>query len=237
LNEENRLAVSQGILFSVEPEHFIPPFPTKTKYCIIPYAVVEPQNMVDTDSGVGFDVATKRKYTACFGGRNQTLIRADILRAMSTQENGTRILGNQEHQQYMKDLLDCDFCFIPDGDVKSTGRLFEALVAGCIPLVKSPLLELPYTRLLDWSKISLTYAEDFPASSILHTIDAYSLHDIHSFRTKIASIKPSHMFGFRNPLVYAPHESDWNLRRSLGDYVWRECLSEATVDFEKKLLS
>ncbi|WOH06567.1 hypothetical protein DCAR_0625995 [Daucus carota subsp. sativus] len=47
------------------------------------------------------------------------------------------------------------FCLSPAGDTPSSARLFDAIVSGCIPVIISDELELPFEGILDYSKIAL----------------------------------------------------------------------------------
>ncbi|KAF6163873.1 hypothetical protein GIB67_024728 [Kingdonia uniflora] len=47
------------------------------------------------------------------------------------------------------------FCLNPAGDTPSSARLFDAIVSGCIPVVISDELELPFEGILDYRKIVL----------------------------------------------------------------------------------
>lgn len=54
-------------------------------------------------------------------------------------------------------LQDSTFCFIPAGDTASTRRLFDALAAGCVPIIfnffQTAASNLPFTHSVDWTKI------------------------------------------------------------------------------------
>lgn len=56
-------------------------------------------------------------------------------------------------------MLKSAFCLIPAGDSPSTRRLFDALAAGCVPIIFQDLDHisdnLPFRRTIDWSKIAL----------------------------------------------------------------------------------
>lgn len=56
-------------------------------------------------------------------------------------------------------LLRSEFCFVPSGDTPSSRRLFDALAAGCVPIVFSDLASvgpnLPFRDLVDWSKVAI----------------------------------------------------------------------------------
>ncbi|XP_059304358.1 probable arabinosyltransferase ARAD1 [Lycium ferocissimum] len=47
------------------------------------------------------------------------------------------------------------FCLNPAGDTPSSARLFDAIVSGCIPIIVSDELELPFEGILDYRKIAL----------------------------------------------------------------------------------
>lgn len=47
------------------------------------------------------------------------------------------------------------FCLCPAGDTPSSARLFDAIVSGCIPVIVSDELELPFEGILDYRKVIL----------------------------------------------------------------------------------
>ncbi|KAK8593809.1 hypothetical protein V6N12_045882 [Hibiscus sabdariffa] len=47
------------------------------------------------------------------------------------------------------------FCLSPAGDTPSSARLFDAIVSGCIPVIISDELELPFEGILDYRKIAI----------------------------------------------------------------------------------
>lgn len=47
------------------------------------------------------------------------------------------------------------FCLSPAGDTPSSARLFDAIVSGCIPVIVSDELELPFEGILDYRKMVL----------------------------------------------------------------------------------
>lgn len=46
------------------------------------------------------------------------------------------------------------FCLNPAGDTPSSARLFDAIVSGCIPVIVSDELELPFEGILDYRKVT-----------------------------------------------------------------------------------
>ncbi|KAM0849229.1 hypothetical protein ACQ4PT_053862 [Festuca glaucescens] len=68
-------------------------------------------------------------------------------------EEGTAgVEGKVAAQNGMRKSL---FCLNPAGDTPSSARLFDAIVSGCIPVIVSDELELPFEGILDYRKIAL----------------------------------------------------------------------------------
>ncbi|KNA10182.1 hypothetical protein SOVF_146750 [Spinacia oleracea] len=89
------------------------------------------------------------------------------------------------------------FCLSPAGDTPSSARLFDAIVSGCIPVIVSDELELPFEGIIDYKKMAvfvsssdalspgwlLTYLKDFSPSEIREKqkfLAKYSTHFIYS---------------------------------------------------------
>ena len=64
---------------------------------------------------------------------------------------------------YVQGMLSSIFCLVPEGDTSTTRRLFDALAAGCVPVVIAPMnanlksmtANLPFTNLVDWGRIAI----------------------------------------------------------------------------------
>lgn len=103
------------------------------------------------------------------------------------------------------------FCLSPAGDTPSSARLFDAIVSGCIPVVVSDELELPFEGILDYRKIIL-----FVSSS-----DAVQPG---SLLTYLRSITPSQIREIQGNLAkYSRHFLYSSPAQPLGpeDLVWR----------------
>lgn len=103
------------------------------------------------------------------------------------------------------------FCLSPAGDTPSSARLFDAIVSGCIPVIVSDELELPFEGILDYRKISL-----FVSSS-----DAVQPGWLLAY---LRSIKPSKLREMQDNLAkYVRHFLYSHPAQPLGpeDLVWR----------------
>ncbi|CAJ1934078.1 unnamed protein product [Sphenostylis stenocarpa] len=88
------------------------------------------------------------------GGKIRSKLVAELSGADGVSiEEGTAGEGGKEAAQIgMRKSL---FCLSPAGDTPSSARLFDAIVSGCIPLIISDELELPFEGILDYRKIAL----------------------------------------------------------------------------------
>ena len=62
-------------------------------------------------------------------------------------------------QDYIHRMTNSKFCLIVRGDTTSSRRLYTAIATGCIPVIVSDWISLPYESLLNWDKIVLIFPE------------------------------------------------------------------------------
>lgn len=72
-------------------------------------------------------------------------------------------------------LLRSQFCFVPAGDTPSSRRLFDALAAGCVPIIFNDVdvasQNLPFRHTVEWPKIAIfTGDADCVAEKIASTV-------------------------------------------------------------------
>jgi len=136
-----------------------------------------------------------RTYTACYHGADSdqlaiyahanASVRNDLqqLRELPRVSIGYRF---GKITDYFARVGQCHFCFVPKGLGYWSNRLYEVMFAGCIPVILSDGISLPFDDLLDWTSFSLKWpmAEVSPWL-IQHLEDllvnrrsfVYSLHD------------------------------------------------------------
>ncbi|GLJ50553.1 hypothetical protein SUGI_1077050 [Cryptomeria japonica] len=68
------------------------------------------------------------------------------------EEGSSGEVGKLATQTGMRSSM---FCLSPAGDTPSSARLFDAIVSGCIPVIVSDELELPFEGILDYRKVAL----------------------------------------------------------------------------------
>eukprot|EP00747_Dinoflagellata_sp_TGD_P178997 gnl/TRDRNA2_/TRDRNA2_29031_c0_seq1.p1 gnl/TRDRNA2_/TRDRNA2_29031_c0~~gnl/TRDRNA2_/TRDRNA2_29031_c0_seq1.p1 ORF type:complete len:386 (+),score=20.23 gnl/TRDRNA2_/TRDRNA2_29031_c0_seq1:153-1160(+) len=58
---------------------------------------------------------------------------------------------------YFDRIGQCIFCFVPKGLGYWSNRLYEVMFAGCIPVILSDSIGLPFTELTDWTSFSVKW--------------------------------------------------------------------------------
>ncbi|CAE8624800.1 unnamed protein product, partial [Polarella glacialis] len=57
--------------------------------------------------------------------------------------------------EYYRRVGDCRFCLVPKGVGYTNGRLFEAFFAGCIPVILSDAMQVPFQGFVPWREFSI----------------------------------------------------------------------------------
>ncbi|KAF8412778.1 hypothetical protein HHK36_000748 [Tetracentron sinense] len=88
------------------------------------------------------------------GGKIRAKLMAELNGAEGVliEEGTAGEAGKEAAQNGMRKSI---FCLSPAGDTPSSARLFDAIVSGCIPVIVSDELELPFEGILDYRKIVL----------------------------------------------------------------------------------
>ncbi|KAK3162250.1 hypothetical protein QOZ80_1BG0087380 [Eleusine coracana subsp. coracana] len=128
------------------------------KDVILPYV----PNVDLCDSKCVLETQSKRNILLFFRGRLKRnaggKIRSKLVAELKgvedivIEEGSAGAIGKVAAQDGMRKSL---FCLSPAGDTPSSARLFDAIVSGCIPVVVSDELELPFEGILDYRKIAL----------------------------------------------------------------------------------
>eukprot|EP00667_Euglena_gracilis_P008332 EG_transcript_8442 len=86
------------------------------------------------------------------------------------------------------------YCLAPRGDTPTTQRIFNALAAGCVPIIVSDGIRLPLDRLLNWTAFSLAIREaEFlaaPSTAVAGLLAAVSPPRLKELRTNLALARP-----------------------------------------------
>ncbi|KAL7106688.1 hypothetical protein ACP275_06G009700 [Erythranthe tilingii] len=126
------------------------------KDVILPYVA----NVDLCDSKCSLD--SKRTTLLFFRGRLKRNAGGKIRAKLVTELNGAKDViieegtaGKEGKAAAQIGMRKSIFCLNPAGDTPSSARLFDAIVSGCIPVIVSDELELPFEGILDYRKIAV----------------------------------------------------------------------------------
>lgn len=108
-------------------------------------------------------------------------------------------------------LQEAAFCPIPRGDSAATKRFFSAIVAGCVPVVISDYLPLPFDSFVDYGNAILRIPEkDFmqPDFSLLDLLRAQSPERLAELRTNLDWVRRAISFSPRGEGELLPRDTD-----------------------------
>jgi hypothetical protein len=116
-----------------------------------------------------------RPYIAFFmgslGKATHTKTRLVVAETMSRLQKGlfVDIASNSSNtlQGYMHNVFEATFCPCPLGDSDDTKRIYTSILGGCIPIIASDWLMLPFEGFLDWSTFSIIVPESVIGETIL----------------------------------------------------------------------
>jgi len=117
-----------------------------------------------------------------------------------------------------KTYIRSKFCVIPRGDVPNSKRLFDAIFAGCIPVVVSDDIQLPFTNVIDYSKFLLRFSEaDVLANAtiVLDALHAFTPVDIERYQENLLFAREKLEFPSMNESDSHPKGAFLNLLNSL----------------------
>ncbi|ONM37078.1 Exostosin family protein [Zea mays] len=138
------------------------------KDVILPYV----PNVDLCDHKCVLETQSKRSILLFFRGRLKRnaggKIRSKLVEELKSakdiviEEGSTGAQGKAAAQDGMRKSF---FCLSPAGDTPSSARLFDAIVSGCIPVIISDELELPFEGILDYREVKMAIRAAF---NIIH---------------------------------------------------------------------
>ncbi|MCO5558257.1 hypothetical protein L7F22_011836 [Adiantum nelumboides] len=104
------------------------------------------------------------------------------------------------------------YCLSPAGDTPSSARLFDAIVSGCIPIVVSDELELPFEGLLNYRKIVIFVASSQAVQPGWLTNHLRSISSKQVSRMQSQLVKLSKHFEYSHPAQpLGPEDLTWRM--------------------------
>jgi len=80
------------------------------------------------------------------------------LAAVFENQPGSLIVDTAKHytgNSYERGMQRASFCLVLEGDTPTSARLFDSIAAGCVPLILSDEITLPFASQLNWTEFSV----------------------------------------------------------------------------------
>ncbi|KAJ4954016.1 hypothetical protein NE237_030848 [Protea cynaroides] len=145
------------------------------------------------------------------GGKIRAKLGAELngVEGVSIAEGTAGEAGKKAAQDGMRKSI---FCLSPAGDTPSSARLFDAIVSGCIPVVVSDELELPFEGILDYRKMALfvSSSDAVQPGWLITFLKSISSNQIREMRANLA--KFSRHFLYSSPAQpFGPEDLTWRM--------------------------
>jgi hypothetical protein len=141
---------------------------------------------------------SKRTLLLAFCSEPVQKVRTDILKKYANLGDDIVVRDGHVSSDYYSELLASSlFCFMIRGDTFSSARLFSLIESGCIPVIVSNWIYLPFQRLIDYSKFCLFVSEGEAMTKPLELI-----RRLRHIRTEEILLFQKYLFQARFLLLY-----------------------------------
>lgn len=108
---------------------------------------------------------------------------------------------------YERKMLNSTFCLILRGDTTSSKRLFSAIACGCVPVIISDGIQLPFASIIDYTTFTLTFSESVvnDLGSVLEYLISVTPDRYKKMRQALADVRPYLLFGYKYAIPDCDH--------------------------------
>lgn len=114
---------------------------------------------------------------------------------------GSRLVDsstNFSYEAYVDEMSNSTFCLVPRGDTPTSRRLFDAVVAGCIPVIVADEIALPFDSVFNWDEFSIRIQEG-DARSVYDRVMSLTVTEVRSMQTKLLEMREDFVYGWGSP--------------------------------------
>jgi len=140
----------------------------------------------------------QRKRLLMYRGDKKSFARQQVsklgrwCKSMNISTEEIDIGGGTYMDKYLRLIRSTKFCIVPAGYSAWTNRLFETLLAGCIPVVVSDKIRFPYEDILDYRRLLVKWPEHQVGSSLIDHLKSYSPKELSDMQQSIIAVQ--HLF-------------------------------------------
>ncbi|CAD7962843.1 unnamed protein product [Amoebophrya sp. A25] len=99
------------------------------------------------------------------------------------------------------------FCLVPHGNTSWTNHLYNAFFAGCIPVILSDNMEVPFEDLLDWTKFSMKWTQENVSSSLFYDLRKVRAQDIVRMKQEVKAHQCWFDYSLRGDRDCSPYQA------------------------------
>ena len=101
-------------------------------------------------------------------------------------------------------MLNSTFCLIPRGDNPTSNRLFDAIWAGCIPVIISENIDLalPFSNFVEWTQFTIRVPQDLVLNQpplLLRLLRTLPAPQVRAMRQALWQVRHNFMYGVGLP--------------------------------------
>jgi len=129
---------------------------------------------------------------------------------------------NYSHEGYIEEMQRSVFCIVPAGDTPTSRRLFDAIAAGCVPVIVADNITLPFSGFIEWDSFIVRIRENDVinhAAKVTKTMLSIPEEKIKDMQQKLLATRDDFVYGRGEPQYVTPGRAAWNsliaLRESL----------------------
>jgi len=124
-------------------------------------------------------------------------------------------------QDFFERMGRSHFCLVPRGSSAWTIHLYESFFFGCIPVILSDELEVPFQEVVDWPSLSLKWPEDRVGPELLDHLRAMPLARVAEMKRNLEAA--ACWFDFHRGWGAAPGPDGWVLRSQAAAALSGDC--------------
>ena len=142
-------------------------YASHSRHIIIPYGHLNPE-LHYPDRNLLLPERNRPFFLFYLGGYriNAIDVRAQVdagiqeLSLIPNLKMSVHVFNSESLRAHMLDVLDATFCPCPRGDSDDTRRIFTAILGGCIPVIASDWIVLPFEGFIDWTQFAIFSNQD-----------------------------------------------------------------------------
>ena len=147
------------LINELQPRWIRSPYDVKAHGIVVPYSAHHEIRRNRYPKSVDFAFIGNRRDRHRFTDR----VRRALVQLKSEQDVMIKWAypsNNRSTPLYAEIMMHAKWCFVPRGDTPSSRRLFDAMIAGCLPVIISDKIDLPFPDVVPYAEIAITVSED-----------------------------------------------------------------------------